>query len=191
VCAKILRQLLFVRSASQRHGPESHTLRELDAEVAQTADALYRDKISGTQSGIAKRVVCRNASAQEWSRFRGCEFIGNRGESAGLGNHDLRVPAIGRDTGNDRMQAIHKIAPLAGFAFTILAAEESYSNALPNFPIGNAWANHFDATYDLMSRHSRQSQARKWSFDRCCVGMTYSAGLDAQAHLSRPWLRNW
>jgi hypothetical protein len=53
------------------------------------------------------------------------------------------------------MQAIHEIAALAGFTFTVLAAEESYSNTLPNFPIGNARANHFDATYDLVSRHSR------------------------------------
>jgi hypothetical protein len=159
--------------------------------MAQTTDALYRDKITGAQAGIAKRVVCCNASAQEWSRFRGCKFIGNRGESASLGNHNLCVPAIGRDTGNDRTQAIHKIPALARFTFTVLAAEESYSNALPNFPIGNAWANHFDAAYDLMSRHSRQSQARKLSFERCRVGMTYSACLDAQAYLSRPWLRNW
>jgi hypothetical protein len=89
------------------------------------------------------------------------------------------------------VQAIHKIAALARFTFTILAAEEPYSDALPNFPIGNAGANHFDAAYDLMSRHSRQSQERKLSFDCCCVGMTYSACLDAQPHLSRPWLRNW
>jgi hypothetical protein len=53
------------------------------------------------------------------------------------------------------MQAIHKIATLARFTFSVLAAEESYSDALPSFPIGNAWANHFDAAYNLMSRHSR------------------------------------
>jgi hypothetical protein len=159
--------------------------------MAKTTDALYRDKITRAQAGIAKRVVCRNASAQERSRFCRCKFIGNRGESAGLGNHHLCVPAIGRDTGNDRMQAIHKIAPLAWFTFTVLASEEPYSNALPNFPIGNACANHFDSAYDLVSRHSRQSQARKLSFERCRVGMTYSACLDAQAYLSRPWLRNW
>jgi hypothetical protein len=159
--------------------------------MAQTTEALYRDKITSAQSGIAKRVVCRNASAQEWSRFRGCEFIGNRGESACLGNHDIRVPAIGGDTGNDRTHAIHKIAALARFTFSVLAAEESYSDPLPNFPIGNAGANHFDAAYDLVSRHSWQSQARKLSFDRCRVGMTYSACLDAQAYLPRPWLRDW
>jgi hypothetical protein len=103
--------------------------------VAETADALYRDKIAGAQAGIAKRVVCRNASAQEWSRFRGCELIGNRGESPGLGNHNLCVAAVGRDAGNDRVQAIHKIATLAGFTFTVLATEEPYSDTLPNFPI--------------------------------------------------------
>jgi hypothetical protein len=123
--------------------------------MAKTTDALYRDKITGAQAGIAKRVECRNPSAQEGSRFRGCKFIGNRGESAGLGNHHFCVPAIGRNTRNDWVQAVHKIAALAGFTFTVLAAEESYSDALPNFPIGNAWANHFDATYDLVSRHSR------------------------------------
>ena len=52
-------------------------------------------------------------------------------------------------------------------------------------------ANRFDAAYHLMSRHSRQSQARKFSFDCSCVRMTYSAGLDAQPHLPRSWLRNW
>jgi hypothetical protein len=159
--------------------------------MAETADALYRDKITRAQSGIAKRVVCRDASAQERSRFRGCEFIGNRDESAGLGNHHLCVPAIGRDTGNDRMQTIYKIATLTRFTFAVLAAEESYSDALPDFPIGNAGANCFDAAYDLVSRHSRQSQARKLSFDCGCIGVTYSAGLDAQAHLSRPGLGNW
>jgi hypothetical protein len=159
--------------------------------MAEAADALYCDKITGAQAGISKRVVGRNASAQERSCFRGCKFIGNRGESAGLGNHHFCVPAIGRDTGNDWVQAVHKIAALARFTFTVLAAEEPDSDALPNFPIGNAWANHFDAAYDFMSRHSRQSQARKLSFDCCCVGMTYSACLDAQPHLSRPWLRNW
>ena len=159
--------------------------------MAEAADALYRDKITRAQSGIAKCVVGRDAGAQKRSRFRGCKFIGNRGESAGLGDHHLCIPAIGRDTGNDRMQAIHKIAALARFTFTVLAAEESYSDALANFPIGNAGANHFDAAYHLMSRHSRQSQARKRSFDRCRVGMTYSACLDAQAYLPGPWLRNW
>jgi hypothetical protein len=89
------------------------------------------------------------------------------------------------------MQAIHKVATLAGFTFTVLAAEESYSDPLPNFPIGNARTKHFDEAYDFMSRHSWQTQARKLSFDCSCVGVTYSACLDAQPHLSRPWLSNW
>jgi hypothetical protein len=77
------------------------------------------------------------------------------------------------------MQAIYEIAPLARLTFAVLAAEKSHSHALPNFPIGNAGANHFDAAYDLVSGHSWQSQARKGPFDCCCVGMTYSACLDA------------
>jgi hypothetical protein len=73
------------------------------------------------------------------------------------------------------MQAIHEVTALARFTFTVLAAKETHSNALPHFPFGNAWANRFNAAYYLMSRHSRQCQAWKLSFDSCGVGMTYTA----------------
>jgi hypothetical protein len=45
-------------------------LRELDGEMAEASNALYRDKITGAQACIAKRIVCRNASAQERSLLR-------------------------------------------------------------------------------------------------------------------------
>src|SRR5690242_888175 len=58
VCAKILRKFFLVPSSRQRHGPESHAPRELDAEMAKTTHALYRDKITRAEPGIAKRIVC-------------------------------------------------------------------------------------------------------------------------------------
>jgi hypothetical protein len=89
------------------------------------------------------------------------------------------------------VHAVHKITALTRFAFSILAAEESYSDALSNFPIGNVRANGVDAADDLVPGYSWKSKTRKLTFDRCDVGMTYAACFDAEAHLSRPWFTNW
>jgi hypothetical protein len=86
------------------------------------------------------------------------------------------------------MQAVHEITALARLTLAVLTAEESNSDALPNFPIGNVRANGVNAADDFVSRHAWKSQTRILSFDRCGVGMAYTACFDADAHLSRPWL---
>jgi hypothetical protein len=88
------------------------------------------------------------------------------------------------------MQAVHKITALARLTLAVLAAEESNSDALPNFPIGNVRANGVDAADDLMPRYSWQNQTGILPFHRCYVGMTYAACFDAEARLSRPWFTN-
>jgi hypothetical protein len=100
------------------------------------------------------------------------------------------VEAINSDAGNNRMQAVHKITALARLTLAVLTAEESNSDALPNFPIGNVTAYGVDTADDLVPGHAGKSQTRILSFDRCGVGMRYTACFDADAHLSRPWLKN-
>jgi len=82
------------------------------------------------------------------------------------------------------MQAVHKITALANLTLAVLAAEESNSDALPNFLARNVRINGVDAADDLVPRHSRQNQTGILPFHRCCVGMTYAACFDAEAHLS-------
>jgi hypothetical protein len=55
------------------------------------------------------------------------------------------------------VRAVHKIAALTGLTLSVLSAEESNSDALPNFPVGNVKANGIDAADDLVPGHAWKS----------------------------------
>jgi hypothetical protein len=89
------------------------------------------------------------------------------------------------------VRAVHEVAALTRFTFAVLSAKETYTDSLPDFPIGNVGSNGVDAADDLVPRHAWKSKTRKRSFDRCRVGMTYAARFDAEADLPGLWFTNW
>jgi hypothetical protein len=89
------------------------------------------------------------------------------------------------------VRAVHEVAALTRFTFAVLSAKETYTDSLPDFPIGNVGSNGVDAADDLVPRHAWKSKTRERSFDRCHVGMTDAAGFHADAYLRGPWFTNW
>lgn len=63
VSAQFLGQRFLVGAAPDGDGAKAHLAGVLNSEMAETADALDRDQVSGARSGIAQRVVNGNAGA--------------------------------------------------------------------------------------------------------------------------------
>src|SRR5690242_10239405 len=92
--AELLCECLLVVAAVDRHSLKTHLSCVLDAEMAQSADAVNRNDVSSASTGVAQRVVDRHPCAHEWSSFFGGNFIGNCCERTCGCNHVLGVTAI-------------------------------------------------------------------------------------------------
>src|SRR5437870_8693395 len=76
VRAELADELRLVRAARDGDGPEAHARGELDAEVAEAADALDRDGIAGTSAAVAERVVRSDARAEQGGYLDRLELLG-------------------------------------------------------------------------------------------------------------------
>src|SRR5512132_84419 len=92
--AQLLRERLFVVTSIDSYGLKPHPSRILNAEMAQPADTMNCDYVSGASTRVTQRVVNRDTGAHEWSGFLSRNFIGDRGERSRRGNHVFSVSSI-------------------------------------------------------------------------------------------------
>src|SRR5688500_15933983 len=92
--AQLQRKLLFVVTSVDSYSLKSHPSRVFNYEVAQSADAVHSDKISGTSTRLADCVVNRITSTHVRSGLFCQNFIRNRGQPTCRCAHVLRTSSI-------------------------------------------------------------------------------------------------
>jgi hypothetical protein len=83
---------------------------------------------------------------------------------------------------------IHEVTASARFAHAVFATEEPDTNPLADSPLGHAGADGIYAANNFMSRHARQCQSSVGTGDRRGIGVTDSACVHPNPHLTGPRL---
>jgi hypothetical protein len=136
------------------------------------------------QSGVAKSVIGRNASAEKRSGFRGCDLIRNRRDAARFGDHHLGVSSIHCDSRDHWVLAIHDVSTPAWFAHAVFSGDEADTDALAEFPSRHSATQGVNAANHFVSRNSRQNQARVASHYGGRIGVTDSTCFHTNANLT-------
>ena len=79
--AELLHERLLVFAARDRDGLEAHLRGELDAQVAEPADAEDRHRIAGPRAAVSKRVEGSHAPAHQGRRIHRGNFVRDMGEA--------------------------------------------------------------------------------------------------------------
>ena len=86
--------------------------------------------------------------------------------------------------------AIHRIPASAWFADAVFAGDEADANALTDLPFGHSAAESLDAANDFVPRNAWKRETWVSAHNRGHIGVTYSAGFDADSNLARSRLRH-
>jgi hypothetical protein len=164
--------------------------RELDTKMPKSADTLYSDEISAAQAGVSKRVVGRDARAEQRGGFCRTQLVGNGSEGACFGNHHFRISTIRGYSGYHRVLTIDDVSSPARFADAVFAGNEADTDSLADFPSGNSAAQGVNAANDFMSGNARQFQTRVDAGDRGGIGVTDPACFHPNPNLTRSRLRD-
>jgi hypothetical protein len=163
---------------------ESHVPRKLDTKMAEATNALHGDQVSTAQAGVAKSVVRRGTRVEERGGFFGPELVRNGSDATRFGDHHFRVSSIHGYSRYYGVLTIHDVAASAWLAHPVLAAEESDTDPLTDFPPGHSTAQGFNAASDFMPGNARQIQTRVYARDRGRIGVTDSACFDPNPNLT-------
>src|ERR1700693_4316259 len=98
--AELARQRLLVLAARDRDGLEAHLHSELNAQMAEAADAEHGDDVARTRAAVPKRVVGGDAGAEERGRLQETAVAAVVGDSGNLR----------RDAAGDEVPSLARIA---------------------------------------------------------------------------------
>jgi hypothetical protein len=152
--------------------------------MAQSADALYRNKVAAASSGIAQRIEDSDAGTEQGRSFCCRQIIRHRGNRFCRDYDVLSVASIEGDAGNLSELAENKIAAAAGIALETVSAVPSYSDALAGLPLRNVGAECIDASCNLVTGHARILNARPVPFFHESIAVADSTSFNFDADLS-------
>src|SRR5215470_15398486 len=130
VRAEFFRQRFLVLATSQRNGFEAHLASVLHTEMAEAADALHRDDVTGARAAVAQRIEDRHARAHEWSGFLRRNLAGNHCQRFRRCDHVFGIATIEVDTGHLAIDAHGKIAAATFIAGEIVATVPADPDAI-------------------------------------------------------------
>src|SRR5437764_8419063 len=99
--------------------------------MAQSANAVHCDNVTGACTRIAQRVVNGNTGTHEWSCFLGGQFVGNRRQRRRRWNHVRSVSTIELDAGDLPINSHCKVTPPATLGDETMSTLPCNSNHLP------------------------------------------------------------
>src|SRR5262249_49382299 len=126
----------------------------LDAEVAETADALHSDEVAGERTTVPQRVVGGDAGAQQWCRLDVAETVRNRHQCLGGSHHVFLVSPVVADASDLHMPAVDEVATSALATGAIVAAVPADADPLADRPRGDAGTQLVDDARDFVSRNA-------------------------------------
>src|SRR5438445_11142696 len=154
MCAQFSRQRFLVPPAANCHCLESHPPCVLNAEMSEPADAMHCHDVAAPRARIAQRVVHGDACTHERSRFLRWQFVRNRCHCRRWRNHILGISAVEIDARDFAIDAHRKIDASTLFTHEIMSAMTAYADSLTFLPFCNPFADHIDASGDLMTSHT-------------------------------------
>src|SRR2546425_3715400 len=188
--AELSRQRLLVVPAIDRNRFKAHLSRVLHSEMAQPADAMHCNEISGARTGISQSVEDRDARAHEWSCFFGWQFIRNCSQRRRRCDHVLGIPAIKVDARDLSIDTHRKVSTPALFAHKTMAAMPADPNALTSGPRSDVLAHCIDATRDFMTRDARILKPRPETFFDQRIAVANTACLNLHTYFAGTRLRD-
>ena len=101
---ELARETLLVGASAHGGGAETHLRRELDAEVAEAADAEHGNQIARQRAGVAQGVERGDAGAEQRRCLGRVEIVRHGGERVRRAGHGLGIAAVIGDTGVRRFR---------------------------------------------------------------------------------------
>src|SRR5208282_4073850 len=156
---------------------------KLNSQMAEPANPLNGDQITGERAGVAESVEGGNSCAHQRRGFGGIERFRHVGESFDRRDHEFLIATVVADPVNYGARAIHEISPPARKTGPVLATMPADADPfafLPVFYTGSDFINHAS---DLVSGNTRIRDARKQALFGDHIAVTDSTSLNANPHL--------
>src|SRR5277367_6960944 len=112
--------MFLVRAAADCNCPKTHLSCILHTKVTEPTYSLDGNGIA-CPSSVTECVEGRNASAYQRCCIFRFKFVRYQDQCTCLCDHHLRVAAVGRDAGNDRILAIRCVTTATGLAGSVFA----------------------------------------------------------------------
>src|SRR3954465_6661666 len=132
--------------------------------MAQTANALHSNQVSGAGPGIAQRVVDGDACAEQRRGFIRRQGFRDQGHRFGGSDHVLLIPAVEMDRRNFREFTVDEIAAAAGIALEAVSSMPTDTHALARLPKSDFGTDSINTPGDLVSGNEWILQARPHAF---------------------------
>src|SRR5215813_1062583 len=184
-------QRFFVSATPDPHGAKTHLPCVLNAQMTQTANALYRYQIASPRACIAERVVHRDAGAKERGRLVRRQVVRKRRHGFSRGHHVLGIAAVKAEPSDFLKLAEDEVAAPAGITHKAVAAMPAHPHTLTRLPVGYTFAHRIHVPSDLMTWHARIVQARPETVFHHHIAVADAASFDFDAHLSASGLRDF
>ncbi len=153
--------------------------------MTQATDPVHGNQIAGARAAVSKRVIRGDAGAHERARIHRQELLRNRRKRLGGSDHEVRVPAVVRNSRYERRdEAVHEISATARIAAATVPTVPADAYALSRFPSDDARAHRVNDPGDLVPGNSRKLDAGKVSFHRERVAVADATRLNSHAYLS-------
>src|SRR5207247_4552416 len=134
VRAKFFGERSFVGTAADSDSLKSHAAGILNAEVAESADALNGNSISCAGVGVSERVENSNSGTEQRSSFWRGKICRDGGDGFGGRNHIFGVAAIEVDGGDLLVFTVDEIATAASIANEAVSTVPTDPDALARLP---------------------------------------------------------
>src|SRR5260370_30825031 len=105
--------------------------------MAQSADGLNGDQISGLRAAIPQRVEGGDSSAHEWRGLLRCQAVRHQGHRLGGHHHVLRITAVMREARDAAILAVNEIPSPALRTHTVMTAIPAHAHPLALLPGSN------------------------------------------------------
>src|SRR5262249_12015183 len=151
VCAELLGEGAVFRPATDGGYAIAALRSELNAEMAESADALHGDEIARESPSVTEGVEGGYTGAEQRAGFGGVRAIGNQRHGFEGGDHVLLIAAVVMNPGNFEIEAGGELAAATIDAPSALPAVPTNADALAFVPMGDAGADFVDNTGDFMS----------------------------------------
>jgi len=187
--AKFLRERGIFLPASHGRDAISEFICELNAQVAESPNALDGHKIAWNSAAVAQRIKCRDAGAKQRSGFGRFEGVRNARNGFDWREHVLLEAAIEVESGNRAIFAIREIACAACGASVVLTAVPAEADGITFFSGCDARTDFVDHTCNFVARDARKLEARPQAVLDVVIAEADAAGLHLDAHLAvtRRW----
>src|SRR4051812_37971871 len=158
--------------------------------MAQAANALHSNQVSGAGPGIAQRVVDGDACAEQRRGFIRRQGFRDPGHRFAGSDHVLLIPAVEVDRRNFREFTVDEIAAAAGIALEAVSAVPTDAHALARLPQSDFGADSIDKSGDLVAGNAWILQPRPHAFFYQRIAVADTARFHLDTHLSAARLGN-